>query len=57
MRDARSKLLDVPINETVFWTDSMELFGIPRLQTFVANRLTVNHEGFLPDSENSTKRN
>ncbi|XP_061191724.1 uncharacterized protein LOC133199952 [Saccostrea echinata] len=45
--------LDIPIDETVFWTDSMaELRYIrnktSRFHTFVANRLAVIHEGSTP---------
>lgn len=46
--------LDVPIDETVFWTDSMAVIRdirntSSRFHTFVANRLAVIHEGSLPD--------
>lgn len=46
--------LDVPIDETVFWTDSMAVIRYirntsSRFHTFVANRLAVIHEGSLPD--------
>ena len=46
--------LQVPIDKTVFWTDSMTVLRYigntsARFYTFVANRLTVIHEGSQPD--------
>ncbi|XP_014665117.1 PREDICTED: uncharacterized protein LOC106807320 [Priapulus caudatus] len=45
--------LDIPIDRTVFWTDSMAVLRYiwnttSRFHTFVANRLTVIHGGSLP---------
>jgi hypothetical protein len=45
--------LDIPIDESVFWTDSMAVLRYignktSRFQTFVANRLAVIHEGSKP---------
>ena len=47
------KALDLPIAETVFWTDSTTVLGYiankrTRFHTFVANRLEVIHDGSLP---------
>ena len=47
------KALDLPITETVFWTDSTTVLGYiantrTRFHTFVANRLQVIHDGSLP---------
>ncbi|XP_062617171.1 uncharacterized protein LOC134278888 [Saccostrea cucullata] len=45
--------LDIPIDQSVFWTDSMAVLRYirnetSRFHTFVANRLAVNHEGSTP---------
>ncbi|XP_056001985.1 uncharacterized protein LOC125664373 [Ostrea edulis] len=45
--------LDIPIDESMFWTDSTTVLRYignetSRFQTFVANRLTVIHEGSRP---------
>ena len=48
------KELDVPINRSVFWTDSTSVLRYienedKRFQTFVSNRLTMIHDGSTPD--------
>lgn len=45
--------LDLPINKTVFWTDSMIVLQYirneaKRFQTFVANRLSIIHDASSP---------
>ncbi|XP_053389066.1 uncharacterized protein LOC128552084 [Mercenaria mercenaria] len=46
--------IDIPLNDSVFWTDSMSVLRYimnttSRFHTFVANRLSVIHEGSNPD--------
>lgn len=56
--------LEIPVNETYFWTDSMTVLRYicnetSRFQTFVANRLAIIHDGSSPAQWNyvDTKRN
>lgn len=49
--------LEFPIQETFFWTDSMIVIQYienenTRFKTFVANRLTIIHEGTVPSQWN-----
>ena len=46
--------LDLPIEESIFWSDSASVIQLiqnqsKRFQTFVANRLSIIHDGLSPD--------
>ena len=46
--------LDLPINESIFWSDSTLVIQLiqnqtKRFQTFVANRLSIIHDGWSPE--------
>ena len=56
--------LDMPLNESVFWTDSTAVLQYIEnhdrcFHTFVANRLSIIHDGFSPAQWRhvDTKRN
>ena len=40
--------LDLPIEESIFWSDSASVIQLIQNQTFVANRLSIIHDGLSP---------